>query len=359
MSSDLKSFLSSISGRRDELNHCVFDTSSSLNNLESEENFIAPLTHYGFLAINGPDTSKFLQGQTTCDLEEVDDSHGKLGACCSPKGRMITSFFVARTDREHYLLRMRYDLVETSDSALSKYIVFSKAKQKNACNDYLAIGLSGEKCAANVERVFGRLPDQKYATVVKEGNIVIRLDDDGTRFECWLKTDQLHHLWTSLAMSLSVESSKIWEKQTIRLGLGEVDRKTTEIFVPQMLNYQMTEAISFTKGCYTGQEVVARMHYKGTLKKQMYRIYVDHDLLSSGDDLYSKENKQSIGKIVNITSIVNNGSEALAVITKKHAMTNDVFVNVRNSIATKTENGSDSTEIKQVQILALPYTIQS
>lgn len=357
MTSKLTTFLTSIDAQLNERDHCSFNSSDSLATTEPEKNFISPLTHYGFLAIDGPDTSKFLQGQTTCNISEVNGSHGKRGACCSPKGRVISSFLLGSAGEENFILRMRRKLVDITESALSKYIVFSKAKQTNTSDEYIAIGLSGTKSSGTIGRIFGRVPNEKLGTIVKGENIAVQLDEEGNCFECWMKIDTLEELWSQLAAGFTLQGSKTWELLTIRLGLGEVDCETTESFIPQMLNYHTTGAISFTKGCYTGQEVVARMQYKGKLKKHMYHIYLDKDLLRPGDDLYSEKGQQSIGKIVNIVNIDGRGCEALAVITEKHVTNDDVFINTDNQNTGSGTDRSNEPEIRNAKILTLPYAI--
>lgn len=353
MNSNLTTFLQSIGARLDERNHCFFPSADSPVAVEPERNFVSPLTHYGFLSIDGPDTSQFLQGQTTCNVSQVNTHHGTRGACCSPKGRVISSFLLGSTHEENFILRMRHKLVDITEAALSKYIVFSKAKQTNANDDYVAIGLSGTKSSGAIERIFGNVPNKKLGTIIQGDNLAIQLDEEGHCFECWLKIDTVESLWSSLTKDFTLQGSKTWELLTIRLGLGEIDSETTECFIPQMLNYHCTYAVSFTKGCYTGQEVVARMQYKGKLKKHMYHIIVEQAWLHPGDDLYAEKGQQSIGKIVNIVNLDNRGCEALAVITESYVTNDNIFISTNKESA----DSANEAEIRNAKILTLPYAI--
>ncbi|ARN76438.1 hypothetical protein BST96_15235 [Oceanicoccus sagamiensis] len=303
---------------------------------------MAPLSHYGFLAITGPDTAKFLQGQTTCDVTKVDDQLSCAGAYTTPKGRIVSSFQLARTDAESYLLRMRADIVDSTQAVFAKYIVFSKAEQENVSDTYIALGLYGEQAKAAVSAAFQRCPSQAGESVNQQGNLAIQIDQDGKLYECWVKAADIASFWPLLSEKLIPQSSQHWELQLIQRGLGEVSANTVDSFIPQMLNYQLTGAVSFTKGCYTGQEVVARMEYKGKLKRPMYRIKVAAIELEAGTDLYSTEGEQSIGNIVNSVTIDDQHSEALAVITSKAVDQGTVVV------------GTDKATI---EVLSLPYAI--
>jgi folate-binding protein YgfZ len=161
-------------------------------------------------------------------------------------------------------------------------------------------------------------------------------------------------LWPQLNAGQTLISAESWQLMVIRQGLGEVCAATSELFIPQMLNYHLTGAISFTKGCYTGQEVIARMHYKGKLKRQLYRISLQGQPCKPGDDLFGPDSVQSIGKIVNCVAVCDDNSEALAVITSANVDADNVVFRPTPAAA-----GADA-EINRniaVNILALPYTI--
>ena len=143
------------------------------NGTSAANNFIAPLSHYGFLAIAGADAAKFLQGQTTCDVSKVDAALSCAGAYTTPKGRMISSFQLTQSDAETYLLRMRADIVESTKAVFGKYIVFSKAEQQNASEDYIAIGLCGDQAKAAVSNAFAACPCDVHQVVNHQGNLAL------------------------------------------------------------------------------------------------------------------------------------------------------------------------------------------
>lgn len=321
-------------------------TSSAATTNDLDDNFIAPLSHYGFLQVSGPDSAKFLQGQTTCDLNAIDSAHSGLGAYCTAKGKMVSSFRIASPQLDTMLLRMRRGLVAETLAVLNKYIVFSKAEQIDASDTLLALGLHGPLAAGAILSCFGQLPAGINQSCENNGNIAIQLDDSGQSFECWIQHEQLSELWPRLSNELSLRGSADWELLTIRSGIAEVTEQTSGLFFPHMLNYQLIDAVSFTKGCYTGQEVVARMEYKGKLKRHTYRVRVDATGLKPGTPLFSKlgdtVSQQSIGEIINVVCPDKQTSEALAVITVKDVQGNTVVAG--NNAAT-------------VEVLSLPYAI--
>lgn len=310
------------------------------------DNFIAPLSYYGFLQVSGPDSAKFLQGQTTCHVDEIDDSHSGLGAYCTAKGKMLSSFRIASPQAQTLLLRMRRGLITETLTTLNKYIVFSKAEQIDTSDTLLAIGLHGPLAAQAVLSCFGKRPAGINQSCEQAGNLALQIDEAGHSFECWIQQQQLAELWPQLSAKLTPRGSPDWELLTIRAGIGEVTEQTHGLFFPHMLNYQLINAVSFTKGCYTGQEVVARMEYKGKLKRHMYRVRIDATGLEPGTPLFARTgetvSQQSIGEIVNIVSLDKQTSEALAVITVKDVQGNTVVAG-NNAAA--------------VEVLSLPYAI--
>lgn len=314
MSNSLSSFLTQIGASLNSDNHCEIPG----GDIEPAENMITPLTQYGFLSIDGPDTAKFLQGQTTADITKVTDQQGQPSTFCTVKGRVISNFYIAKNKPESYLLRMRKPLVEATKSVLTKYIVFSKAEQKNACEQYTAIGLYGSTAKNTITACFAASPSCRNEVISCDDAVIIQLDEEGLYFECWIPTEQLTILWPKLSHGLTLQGTRSWDLLSIRRGQAEIRTETSEVFIPQMLNYHTTGAVSFTKGCYTGQEVVARMHYKGKLKRRLYRLESNDDI-NPGDSLFKADSEQGIGTIVSSIKRDDGNTESLAVINIKDA----------------------------------------
>lgn len=216
------------------------------------------------LQVSGRDAVTFLQGQLTCDLRRLERQEVLLGAHCNAKGRMISSATLARIDESTIGLRLRANLAEPALAALKKYIVFSKATI--AAADQVAIALLGDLSAA---LPLGELPESGHS-LSRDG--LTLLHHSSGLLEIWGAPARAMALWHQLQPLTKAADLHDLNRHWIEQGIAEVQAATTEEFIPQMLNYQLVDGVSFKKGCYTGQEIVARMQYRGQLKKHTYRI---------------------------------------------------------------------------------------
>jgi hypothetical protein len=305
-----------------------------LNNLQADELALEPATdststptylvdlrHQGLLSIEGPDAAKFLQGQVTCDVRELAEKVTRLGAQCTLKGRMLLSFRALQLESEQILLRMHAGLAEKALSSFGKYIVFSKAKLHDRSDNYRHIGLYGPAAETLLIQVLGAAPTERDEWCQSESAVVIKLEEQ--RYECWLLPDQAERIWLALMPTCALAGENLWTLLDIRAGMGEVRPETSEFFTPQALNYQLVNGINFRKGCYTGQEIVARLHYRGTLKRHMYRFVTRSDsktqLPLPGSAVLTAE-QRNIGEIV-LSAQTNSGAiEILATIADEYLM---------------------------------------
>jgi len=231
--------------------------------------YLIPLDQ-GLIEIKGPDSAKFLQGQVTCDVRELAQGTTRLGAQCNIKGRMLLCFRALQSDSERILLRVNKGLVPNGLASLGKYIVFSKATLADATNHYCTLGIAGNRAAACVKEVFGvELTNDNDWQAAGE-HFIIRIAAD--RYECWLVADQAETFWQQLGPHTTPTSRNLWNLLDIQAGIGDISPETFETFTPQAINFQLVNGINFRKGCYTGQEIVARLHYRGSLKRHMYRF---------------------------------------------------------------------------------------
>jgi folate-binding protein YgfZ len=252
------------------------------------------------LHISGPDTLKFLQGQTTCDTDKIDGSHALLGAYCTPQGRMACDFLLVQVAQDHFVLRMRRDIVEQSAATFGKYIVFSKAELDSANSDWQCLACWGENARDVLGTVFSTLPNEQLGSSHGENFVVIQLDQAGQQFECYLNSVAQPNLLAQLIAALPLADESLWQALQINSGIGRIEAATVEQFIPQMLNFDITGHVNFNKGCYTGQEVVARMHYRGKPKRRMYLVSSPsgHTPIA-GDALFTDGSEQSVGTVVN------------------------------------------------------------
>lgn len=276
-------------------------------------NVIVPLSHYGLLRLQGPDSEKFLQGQITCNAAETNPALSTPGAYCTPKGRTVCSFQLARPAADQFLLRMRGDLLDSAAKTFGKYIVFSKAKLTVA-DDLLALGLHGPNVAAMLQGIAAPLPVGRNGTAAWRDGLLLARDDSGNRFEYWGPAAAAAELWTLCAAQCRPAGGRYWDWLNIRAGEAEICAATTETFLPQMLNYHLNGAISFKKGCYTGQEIVARTHYRGQVKRQLLRATLTGPAPLPGSDIADASGK-TVGNVVDSVAIDDRDTELLAVVS--------------------------------------------
>ncbi len=273
------------------------------------------LPQESLLHISGADSLTFLQGQVTCDTREVSPQQARPGAYCTPQGRVVCDFLLAQLGAEHFALRLRRDIRERAAGVFGKYIVFSKAALDATREDWQIQACWGPDARAALTAVFGGAPDARYAAVTGADFVLVQLDDAGEQFECYLRDRGAKPLLANLASHATGATGEDWAREQIRAGIGRIESATVEEFVPQMLNYDLTGHISFKKGCYTGQEVVARLHYRGTPKRRLY-TGLSPVALVAGEPLYVPGTEQSIGNVVNCAAGAGGSYELLAVATR-------------------------------------------
>lgn len=268
--------------------------------LSPDDDWVSPLLQYDFMRIDGPDSATFLQGQTTCDWRQISATQASRGSYCNIKGRVLSSFIGLQPHEALAMLRMRGDICASTRALLQKYIVFSKAEICPQERRHWAIGVAGKQARVRLERVFGSAPQGHLQSVSLDADVqIIQLDEAGERFECWLSGTAAGQYWNPLCESATVCDSHYWERDNILAGIAEICAATQDQFLPQQLNYQLTGAVNFKKGCYTGQEVVARIQYRGKLKRRLYAARIDSSLDSPlAGELVSPTSEQSIGNIV-------------------------------------------------------------
>ena len=281
---------------------------------------ITPLLHQTLLSVSGLDASKFLQGQLTCDVNLATDDKTILGAACNPQGRTYSSFRLipaGTKDDSGFFLRMRSDILDATAANLNKYIVFYKAKATNERENFAGIGISGNNSIETITRLFGQCPTEDNQLTNSDQGLIIKLPGQTIRFECWIPIKLVESIWQQLTAETTTGNINDWIFEDIESGTAEVSEATYEAFIPQMLNYHSSDAISFTKGCYTGQEVVARMQYRGKSKRTLAKIIIsDAPSLGPGQQLHIPDKDQNIATIVSsATSIHNDTQHCLAVVS--------------------------------------------
>jgi folate-binding protein YgfZ len=282
---------------------------------------VVDLDHLGLIRISGPDSRTFLQGQVTNDVNKVTPTRAQLNSYCSPKGRMLGIFWLLQRDEDLYIA-MPVERLDATFKRLSMFVLRSQVTLSVASDAFVRTGLAGD-C---VPDLLPDAPANPWETRTDGGITQLRLPGDRPRFAVFGPADGIAALRERLADRASVAGPDFWSLLDIRAGLPTVFDETAEAFVPQMANLQLLEGVSFTKGCYTGQEVVARMQYLGKLKRRMYRARLDVPTCPArGAELFSpsSESGQGAGRVVDAAPSPDGGYEALVVLQISVADAND------------------------------------
>ena len=275
------------------------------------------IEHKHVLSIAGPDASKFMQGQFTCNLKQINGQQYSRGAVCSAKGRMVANFDLGQFS-DDFLMSTQRSLAPVVLAHLKKYMVFFKCKMQQ--EDYLQVGLKGPDAHSLLQRQFGlddtQLTDD-FSQFSFEHGIIIKLPF-GAGFEIWLQTQHAADNLNILTSECTLSTDQHWQTNLIQAGLGQLDDTLSESLIPQMINLGQTGGISFNKGCYTGQEIVARMQYLGKLKRHGYILKLDGQTpLHTGQDIFTPDHKSPVGSVVNLASL-NDGQYVFAVLEDKY-----------------------------------------
>ena len=304
---------------------------------------LTDLSDLGVLALEGADSKRFLQGQSTSDTEQLNADTALPGAICNAKGRMLTSYRAVEPETDSVLLVMHRPLVDTTINNLGKYAAFFKTTLSNASDDYRLLGISGSDCESILEGQFDAIPTAINQLCITGGCLLLRISPQ--QFLVIVKTDLVEQLWQKLAQSFTPTGMAYWQLQSIRAGQARVQAETAEQFVPQMLNLQATGAVNFKKGCYTGQEIVARMQYLGKLKRRTYRVIIEASTPPQvATDIYDSANNKLVGSVLLAASADEKNTEMLAVLHEEQADASAFIID---------------GETVTVSIAELPYSLTS
>jgi len=236
---------------------------------------IADLSQRALIAVRGADAEKYLQGQLTNDIHAVTETDSQLSAHCSPKGRALACYRIFRREDTIYLA-LPETLLEASLAHLRKYVLMSKVSLEVETN-LVQIGYASAKGIHHLREIIHAIPEEVNGVTHSDDLTVIRIPGPHPRFEMLGTAAAVKALWTKLDVHAAAVGAGPWTLLDILAGLPDLQPETVDAFVPQMINLDVLGGISFNKGCYTGQEIVARTHYLGKLKRRMYRLHCPVD----------------------------------------------------------------------------------
>jgi len=288
--------------------HPLSEISPSLIN----ETVICDLSHLGLLQLQGADAFTFLQGQVTNDVKQLNGHLAHYSGYCNPKGRLL-ALFLAFAHHEHIHLQLPKDLIAPVAKRLKMYVMRSKVEVQDVSESIIKIGVYGARSIELLGSLFPEIPQTDYALTTLEQGALIRLPGSQPRFEIFTDIAHAPAIWNSLSQHTKTVNAAYWELLEIQAGIPEVYPATQEEFVPQMLNLDLLNGINFKKGCYTGQEIVARTHYLGTVKRRSHLAHIENSATppSPGDNVLNS-NGDIVGKIARCAPSCNGGYDLLA-----------------------------------------------
>lgn len=261
------------------------------------------LTDWGVIRARGADAASFLHGQLTQDIDHLADNQARLAGYCSAKGRLLASFIVWRHGADEILLACSADVLAATLKRLSMFVLRAKCKLDDASADWFLYGLAGDAAR-------GWLAADAPAAVWQvapclEGQVLRLPDAQGTaRYLLALPA-------TAEAPTLPALEADAWRWLEVHSGVARIVAPTVEQFVPQMVNLELVGGVNFQKGCYPGQEIVARSQYRGTLKRRAMVFDSDADLQPGQEVFHSADASQPAGLVANAGRLPNGPSSAL------------------------------------------------
>jgi folate-binding protein YgfZ len=304
---------------------------------------IAPISHLGVIRATGEDAAGFLHGQLTQDFALLDARHARLAAFCTAKGRMLASFIAFKRSADEILLICDRSLLAPTLKRLSMFVLRAKCKLSDATADFTLLGLAGSATAPFLAA--GTAPWTK------------KTEQDISVVALYPAAGQPRALWVAPVGTSAPAGPQLGEAQwlwsEVQSAVATLSAPVVDAFVPQMLNYESVGGVNFKKGCYPGQEVVARSQFRGTLKRRAYPVHAAQPLAVGQEVFAPGDLEQATGTVVQAAAAPGGGWDALVSMQIASASRNDLFAH-----ATLAEGQSaDAAQGVALQVRPLPYAL--
>ena len=269
-----------------------------------KDGFVTKLDGLGLMAASGIDAVPFIHGQLSNDIEHLGQAQSRLAGYSTPKGRLLATFLIWKTT-DRILMQLPREVLPALQKRLQMYVLRAKVTLADTSDEYVALGLGGRKAAEALSLLFATLPSEPYAIVQSESGTLIRVADafGFPRYQLIAKPDDAREAWDNLTSVLQPTHDGAWRMADIDAGIPQITVTTQDQFVAQMVNLEVVGGVSFKKGCYPGQEIIARTQYLGKAKRRMLPASIDLDAdrgeATAGNEVYSEADPgQPCGMIV-------------------------------------------------------------
>jgi len=258
------------------------------------------LSDWSLLRFSGADAPAFLHGQLTCDVLTLKSGTSTYGGYCTPKGRLLATFLLW-ADADGFMMMLPAALAESIRKRLSMYVLRSKVKIEDVTTQQACIGITGGTAADDIAALGGTVPERTH-------NVTF----NGTVSIAQLPVKRYLAVVPQALAQMPVDNGT-WASADVAAGIPFISTETQDEFVPQMVNLDLIGGLSYTKGCYPGQEIVARTHYLGKLKQRMFRARVSATA-NAGDKLFSTSLGDQASGMIITAAPAGSGSDVLAVL---------------------------------------------
>lgn len=305
-------------------------------------NGITPISHLGVIRAVGADAASFLHGQLSNDFALLKFDQARLAAFCTAKGRMLASFIGFRLSADEIVLICDRSLLAPTLKRLSMFVLRAQCKLSDATADFALYGLAGQAA----EQLAGKNADAWALKQQGDAHVIALYPAAGNQRALWVGP-------AGQAPEGQLLSEDLWQWSEVQSGVATLSAPVVDAFVPQMLNYESLGGVNFKKGCYPGQEVVARSQFRGTLKRRAYLVHAEQ-ALSVGQEVFSAEDlEQATGTVVQAAAAVQGGWDAIVSMQIASSSRDDLFAHA----ALAEGQSADAGKGIALQPLPLPYEL--
>lgn len=271
-----------------------------------ESGYVTRLRQAGLLSAEGDDAVRFIHGQLSNDIEHLGNRSVRVAAYCTPQGRILALFYVWKSEQKLRLMLPR-DILPALQKRLKIYILRAKVTLTDESDRVAILGVGGRRAETVLSRWFSDLPLVPSGKTENETGVLMRMKDafGFPRYLLTIPSDHLQAVESVLSAELAVCDESSWTLGNIEAGMPQITLPVQDRFIPQMVNLEEAEGLSFKKGCYPGQEVIARSQYRGTVKRKMFHgrikwqkeTFISALNMTAGTDLFDSQG-QICGTVV-------------------------------------------------------------
>jgi tRNA-modifying protein YgfZ len=302
---------------------------------------VCDLTPLATMRVSGPDAETFLQGQFTNDVAALSVGAAQYSAWCSPKGRMLANFLLLRTGAATFEILLPASMIAALRKRLAMFVLRSKVTIEDTSAEWVRIGVGGPTAAAAL-RAASIEPPARFHCRTLDGALIAGVA--GGRYMVLVPPATAEPFWDRVSSAARPAAFPVWQWLTIQAGVPIVTAATTDHLVPQMANWDALDGVSFRKGCYTGQEIVARTQYLGRLKERTFLAHVEATPPAPGERLYSPAfGDQACGTVLNAAASPGGGSDLVAALQIAAVQSGDLRIGSPSGTA--------------ISLLPLPYPL--